>query len=159
MELKVDMLAMPKKSLYVFLTSLLGVLIFLVLHRALVFVWLYLLAGSFITSDLTYGQFLALDYFSLTITLMLGSWYGIWLGMYWFKAVYEENSHGGLVHHLATGTFFWNKAKNLQAKMSAAEDRLETDVWRLEDLANTALAQSQEPVKRKVVRKRTIRKV
>ena len=149
---------MAKKSLYIFLASLLGVMLFLVLHRVAVFFYLYLLAGGYITTGLEYYEFLALDYFSLTITLMLGAWYGIWLGLHWYEKVYEENSHGGLVHHLATEIFPSNRFKNLPVKVAVVERKLEANLRELENLAQAGAAQKSGPVKRKAPRKRAAAK-
>ncbi len=145
---------MAKKSLYIFLTSLLGVLLFLILHRLAVFFYLYLLAGGYLTTSLNYLEFLALDYFTLAITLLCGLWYGIWIGMYWFEKVYVEKSHGGLVHHLSQH-FGRGTPKNLETKISTVRQKIENDLWQLEDLTSTTLkaVANPAPIKRRIVRK------
>jgi len=89
-----------KKSLYVFLCSLLGMLLFLILHQIIAFGYLMLLYVNYPTFGLGMSlmDWLALDYFTLIIVLMLGMWYGIWLGMYWFGIVYEDQNHGFVGH-------------------------------------------------------------
>jgi len=151
---------MGKKSLYIFLTALLGVLLFLILHRLVIFFYLYLLAGGFITTPMSYLQFLALDYLTLFITLLFGAWYGIWLGMYWFEKVYVEKSHGGFFHHVSNN-YFYRAPKNLESKLSAVKKKIEDDLWQLEDLAKVSLkaVANPEPIKRKVVRKRAPKKL
>ena len=152
---------MFKKSLYLFLTALLGMLLFFILHRIVIFFYLYLLAGGYITTDMSFYQFLVLDYASLLVVMVLGVWYGIWLGSYWFRKVYVEGSHRGFVQHLKMGNY-WNQAppKNLEKKIIAVKHRLEDDLWQLEDLAKETVQQAEElgPLKRKVVRKRVVRK-
>lgn len=145
---------MAKKSLYVFLTSLLGVLLFLILHRLAIFFYLYLLAGGYVTTGMSYLQFLALDYLTLFFTLMFGAWYGIWLGMHWFEKVYVEKSHCGVIHHL-TDKYFFRTPKNLESKISAIKKKIEDDLWQLEDLAKVSLKEvsAPQPIKRKVIRK------
>lgn len=71
-----------KKSLYIFLTAILGVLLFLILHRLIVFVYLTLVAVDYpaFGVNFSYPQFLAFDYLTLIISLMLGAWYGVWRG-------------------------------------------------------------------------------
>lgn len=153
---------MPQKSFYVFLTSLLGVLLFLILHRVVVFIYLYLVAAGFGAESFDYLTFLLWDYFSLTITLMLGAWYGIWLGLHWFEKVYVEKSHGGLVAHLARHVWVGGRPKNLQSKLSSVKQRLNEDLWQLEDLANAGLSAKQdrpEPRVRRVVRKQAPKKL
>ena len=154
---------MAKKSLYVFLTSLLGVLMFLILHRVVVFFYLYLLAGGYISTSMDYYQFLALDYFSLVITLMLGAWYGIWLGLYWYGRVYEEMSHGGIVRHIHSKYFNFSQPKSMAGKMNEVKQRLRTDMWEMEDLVKTSAAMAETfkptPIKRRIVRKAAPKKV
>ncbi len=152
---------MAKKSFYVFLTALLGVLLFLIIDRIVVFFYLFLLEQGIIGTSLTYVQFAALDYSVLTIVLMFGCWYGIWLGLYWFRAVYEEGSHGGFIDHMARNYFPSGKNKNLGSRMVAVKQRLESDLWQLEDLADSSLIAAKSspvPVKRKVVRRAVLKK-
>ena len=152
---------MAKKSFYIFLTSILGALLFLIMHRLIVFVYLYLVATEVVFTGINYYVFLAWDYFSLIITMMLGLWYGIWLGLFWFRKVYEESSHGGLVHHLSKKIFKPSVPQELANKMSDIKERLEQDLWQLEDLTQTAAKDIQKisPVKRKVVRKKAPKKL
>lgn len=146
-----------KKSLYIFLTSILGVLLFLMLHRIIVFFYLLALSTDYARymPNLSYIEFLAIDYFTLVITLMLGAWYGIWLGLYWYEKVYEEGSHGGLVSHITE--HYWPKGRQaygLEPKIEAVKKKLEQDLWELEDLAKIAPPVYPEPIKKRVVRKR-----
>ena len=154
---------MVKKSLYLFLTSLLGVLLFLIIHRALFFIYIYMLGIGVVTTGMTYEQFLAIEYFSLTIVLMLGAWYGIWLGLYWFGIVYEEKSHRGFVHHLSTKYFFGYRPEVLEGRMARVKEHLEENLWQLEDLAKSAASSQLEvrprPIKRRVVRKKAPKKL
>ena len=85
-------------------------------------------AGA-ITTDMSYSQFLAIEYFTLTITMMLGAWYGIWLGLYWYEKVYEEKSHRGLVHHIAANYFPNFKPKVLENRMAQVKERLEENLF------------------------------
>src|ERR1035441_8624107 len=94
-----------RKSLYIFLTALLGVLMFMLLERLAAFFYWYLLAGGYIATSLSYPQIALFDYIILVLAMMFGAWYGVWLGLYWYRKVYEEESHPGLVGHLATHYF------------------------------------------------------
>lgn len=152
-----------KKSLYVFLSCMLGVMLFLAIHRIIIFLILIFssLSGNFYFG-LSYLEFLAIDYLTLMITLMLGAWYGIWLGTYWFEKVYEKRLHGGFVSLLANR--WWPKRMSkLRQKMVSATKHLENDVWELEDLVKdipqTASVKPVDVLKRKIVRKRPTRKV
>lgn len=148
-----------KKSLYVFLTSMLGMLLFLILHRIAVFLYLIVISSDYSQagSGLSYIEFLALDYFTLIITLLLGAWYGVWLGIYWFDKVYEEGSHGGLVNHITQN--YWPRSRYsyaLEPKIAQVRHKLEEDLLELQGLAKSipASAVSPEPIKKQIIRKK-----
>jgi len=152
-----------KKSLYVFLCSLLGMLMFLILHRLLVFAYLMLTAANpaVFGSSLSYLEILALDFASLLVVLMLGSWYGIALGLKWYEAVYEKGEHGGFVDHLVKA--YWPSQKshyNLKNKVEGVAKELKEDILELEYLAKTIKPVMREtvPIKRRIVRKKAAAK-
>ena len=152
---------MAKKSLYLFLIFFLGVLLFLILHRLVIFFYFYLLAGGYINPGISYLQFLVVDYFTLAIVLMFGAWYGIWLGMFWFEKVYVEKSHGGFAYHVSN-KYFPRTPKNLESKISAVRQKIENDLWQLEDLTEAgikAVVATPKPIKRRVVRKTAPKKL
>lgn len=151
---------MFKKSLYIFLTALMGVMLFVLLDRLVVFFYLFLLTYGYTATDMAYQQIQALDYFVLTLVMMGGAWYGIWVGLYWYSKVYEEKSHKGFVDHVATNYFPGNKPKIIHAEMSAVKERLQSDLWQLEDLSQQE-ALTEMPlaeVKPKTVRKRVVKR-
>jgi len=153
------MIQKNKKSLYIYLSSLMGVLLFLTLHRV-VFFFLSILGAYGIEplqSDVSSLLFMGIEYFTLILAMMLGAWYGIWVGLYWFEKVYVEGNHPGVVGHLADCC--WPAPKNryrLEAKLESAEKKLEADMWELESLAKAipVTIASPEPIKRRVVRKK-----
>lgn len=122
-----------KKSIYVFLCSLMGMLLFLILHRLAIFG--LMVASSFNPQILGINTItaLALDYFTMVLFLILGSWYGIWLGLYWYGVVYEKAEHDGLVHslskysipHFSSGAVLKNKIENLAEKIQEEVEELE----------------------------------
>jgi len=147
-----------KKSLYLFLSSMLGAILFLLLHRLLVFVILIAIIAlnghSFL--GLTFIQFAALDYFTLILVLMLGAWYGIWVGEYWYLKVYEEKVHGGVVSHLAT--VYWPRKKQweLHSKINSLAKEMRHEMWEIKDLEKSlpSVAETVKPIKRRVARKK-----
>lgn len=148
-----------KKSLYVFLCSLLGMLMFLILHRLLIFAYLLLASANpgVFYYNLTYLEILALDFFTLILAIMLGSWYGIALGIKWYEAIYEKGEHAGFIDHLVKE--YWPSAKNhynLKNKVESVTKELKDDVLRLEHLAKTIKPVIREtiPIKRRIVRRR-----
>ncbi len=148
-----------KKSLYLFLCSLLGVFLFLILHRIGVVVYLYLLSQGIGVASFRYWDFLVLDYMSLLVALLLGAWYGIWLGLYWYEKVYEEKSHGGFADHIARHIWPMRSPKALETKVAQVKERLEEDLWQLEELAERVVVENPKPKVRKVVRKRLSKKL
>jgi len=136
---------------------MLGTLLFLVLHRIIVFLYLVLAGPKLIPgSEGAYLMFSAVDYFTLVITLMLGAWYGIWIGMYWYEKVYEEESYKGVVDYIVNN--YWPRRKttaNLKSKIAATQQKLETDLWELEGLTENL---TRVKVKPKGIKKRIVRK-
>ncbi len=146
-----------KKSLYILLCSLMGALLFLILHRIVVFVYLGLLDYNYsaFSLNLSYIEFLALDYFTLILALLGGMWYGIWVGVFWYESIYQHNTHGGFVDHLIVR--FWPskaEASSLKSRISAASKKVEDDVWNLEDLAKDAVSPTPVSVKKRIVRRK-----
>ncbi len=97
---------MKRKSLYIFLTSLLGMLLFLMLHRSLFVV--YEILGNFFPGNIIFDVqpqvIFSIDFFSMILAMFIGGWYGVWLGLDWYKMIYEEREgrqwfHGFLPHH------------------------------------------------------------
>jgi hypothetical protein len=150
-----------KKSFYILLSAILGMLLFLMLDRIAVFFYLFLIAGGFISANINFAAFAVLDYFFSLLFCLLGAWYGIWLGLYWFRRVYEEGSHGGVIDHITKNYFFPHPPKQLDTKISAVRERLEKDLWQLEDLATETLVRtvSPKPIKRRIVRKKAPKKL
>lgn len=148
-----------KKSLYVFLCSILGILIFLVIHRLILIVY-FLIAAAY--PQAFYGnmenlEFIAADFITLFLVLIFGSWYGIWLGLKWYESVYENAEYTGFVDYLIRA--YWPSAKkdyNLQQKVQSVVNELGDDVLELKHLAKTIkpVLREVKPIKRSVNRKR-----
>ncbi len=154
-----------QKSLYIFLSSLLGMLLFLIIHRLVVFCLLILQSSGnkVFTLNMPYLEFLAWDYFSLLLTLLAGAWYGIWVGSYWYEKVYNEGSHLGLVGHITEN--YWPKTtsyKDIKSKISEVKKTIHTELWQLEDLnktLNSELSSRKKPLARKkVIKRKTLKK-
>ncbi len=149
---------MPKaarKSLYIFLSSLMGALLFLILQRILAsFYWLALSYDySSWSFGLTYVQLLAMDYTFLLLAVFLGTWYGIWVGIFWYEGIYERKQHFGFTHHLIKN--YWpvqEPAYNLRERVAKTAQKVEKELWELEDLAKQ-IPDRPAPRKRVVRRK------
>lgn len=108
-----------KRSFYIFLSSLLGVMLFILLERSL-FLLAFLLGMNVLTP-----QFAQIDYIAFIVASILGLWYGIWVGLYWYTIVYEEGSHPGMLRGI-WGSF---------SRQSGDRGVLTTEkTWDLEDL-------------------------
>lgn len=108
-----------KKSFYVFLCGLLGMMLFILLQRSL-FLLAYLLGWN-VLSD----SFQQVDYTSFVAAMFLGLWYGIWVGLYWYQVVYEDRSVNGMFRGL------WNKLGGNSMDRAIREP---SETWDLEDL-------------------------
>jgi hypothetical protein len=149
-----------RKSLYIFLSCILGSMLFLILHRLVYFVYSMLLdrAYSIFSFGLSPLEFMALDYLTMILAFLLGGWYGIWLGIYWYDMVYEKGYAGGLVDHVASHVFHSQpthvpSANNI--RILATTRKIEHDLDELESLADTGKVElkSPAPIKRKIARK------
>lgn len=75
-----------RKSFYIFLAMVLGVLLFLMVQRA-IFIAAYLFGA-----DIASLSAQAISVLTTAIAVAFGAWYGVWLGLIWYAAVYEERS-------------------------------------------------------------------
>ena len=137
-----------KKSLYIFLSCILGVALFLILDRIIIFAYAYLITAGIMSASFVYGKFIFIDVFSLILSAMAGAWYGIWLGMNWYSQVYEVGSHGGFADHLAKKLWPVSKPKNLGSKLASVKEHLEKDLWQLESLAKSTSVEAEKPAPR-----------
>lgn len=109
-----------KKSFYVFLCGLLGMLLFILLQRSLFL--LAFLAGV----DVLSFDFQRLDYFTFVLATFSGLWYGIWLGLHWYFVVYEEMSVSGVLSGLFRSF----------GRRKVAFNESRGNNWNLDDLVN-----------------------
>lgn len=79
------------KSLYIFLCSLLGMLLFYIIHRAVALIWVSLIQYDPIY-NLGFDGLQQLGFYLMTsvAAILIGGWYGVWLGLYWHELVYER---------------------------------------------------------------------
>lgn len=98
-----------RKALYLFLSSLLGMLLVLMFHRS-AFVIFDILGDFFPTSTIlnpNYYYVAVADFLTMLLAMFIGGWYGIWLGLHWYKMVYEDREtrswfHGFIPHFWRT---------------------------------------------------------
>lgn len=147
-----------KKSVYVFLCSLMGVLLFLILDRIAVLSYLILVMyGVFHWSgNYSYIEFVAIDYIVVFFAMFCGSWYGIWLGTYWYQQVYELGAIKGAFGHLRHRLF---PAKpgygDLKTRVEELKQELSEDLSEAQVLVRQMPKEilNPEPLKRRAPRK------
>lgn len=148
-----------RRSLYVFLSSLLGVLLFIILHRLLVFGYVLLLDSSYsvFSFGMSFLELLALEYLTLIVAVILGGWYGTWLGLYWYGAVYEKKHYGGFVEFVSSSILPVNyESRRLQRRIAEVSEKMEDNFEKIHDFTATIKPTpvKSAPVKRRVVRTR-----
>lgn len=116
-----------KKSFYVFLTSLLGILLFVTIQKSLALIGIILLnldynLYSFGTNP---TQIHALNIATMMLALFLGGWYGVWIGLHWYKVVYEQGKTGWL--HGLSGGFFNHSEKVAHKPVAKIVKRVATN--------------------------------
>ena len=143
-----------RRSLYLILSGLMGLLMFFILHRIVIFFYLLLSTASNVYFP--YERFVFWDSLSLIIVLIGGTFYGLWIGEFWYGAVYHENVHGGLVDSI--NRLIWRdrpksvEVKSYQRKLETVAEKLEDNLSTLENL----IEQPPMAVLPKRVLKRTI---
>ncbi|MBL8030362.1 MAG: hypothetical protein JNN11_03880 [Candidatus Doudnabacteria bacterium] len=129
-----------RRSIYLILSGLMGLLIFFILHRIAIFLYLLIVTSADVFFE--YNTFLLWDYITLSFSMVVGLVYGMWIGEYWYKVVYHENTHNGLIDHI--GSFFTGKSKSkpeiFENKLEHVALRLENNLNDLEALAKQAPA-------------------
>jgi hypothetical protein len=89
------------KALYLFLCSILGMVLFAMLHRAIFVLYdLLIFVDSTFSFNMSSLNIQILDFCTLLIALFLGGWYGTLLGIDWYAMVYGPNAEkpAGLFH-------------------------------------------------------------
>ncbi|HEX3096019.1 MAG TPA: hypothetical protein VHQ20_02775 [Patescibacteria group bacterium] len=165
------------KGLYLFLCSLLGMILLIMLHRAIFILYELLLIIDFKTYSLGMSSSVIalIDFFTMLIAIFLGGWYGIVLGIDWYAMVYGPNAEhpAGLFH--AFKPHHWrgpkkekkSSAKTATMTMPVAETTVKVPVaekvreWTFDELLKPRVESKTEPKKRasaKSAAKKTIRK-
>lgn len=164
-----------RKALYLLLSSLLGMLLVLMFHRA-VFVIYEILGDMFpinpiLNIDLLYVA--VADFFTMLLAMFFGSWYGIWLGMHWYKIIYEDRGftswfHGFVPHHWRSKPVKDVSAtrprtivahgKTSDGFRTMRPTRIEP-VWSFEDFKKAEKPVAKKRVAKKTAAKKRVRKV
>lgn len=149
-----------KKSLYVFLTTLLGVLLFFTIQRAAALVSLLLVNTDYGTYSLNISplDLHALNVSTILLAVFFGGWYGVWLGLHWYEYVYETEHKGWLFG--ITGNLFNHNpipAKTVINKVNEPSNKVHTTLkasspqthkhWELDDLLPKKSMDMQAPSK------------
>ena len=172
-----------RKALYLFLSSLLGMLLVLMFHRS-AFVIFDILGDYYPASTLlnpNYYYVALADFCTMLLAMFIGGWYGIWLGLHWYKMVYEDREvrtwfHGFIPHFWRThkvkdnpAAAAANGAPRKLIASSAPDDVFKMirptnikPVWSFDDfktVERTDKPLAKKRVVRKVAKKRVVRKI
>ena len=137
-----------KKALYVFLCSLLGILLFVTLERSLLFI--YITVNDVVYNmSMTTETLALLNAVAVLIFGFIGGWYGTSLGLYWYKLVYEDGERAGLVDSISARIIDALSRKDSQPKKSSASVPSKLD-WpeelsELQTRANAVRAARKKP--------------
>lgn len=163
------------KALYIFLCSILGLILFMIFHRALVVIYYLVLDNNFqkFSFGMTAGDIQILDFLTMLVALFLGGWYGVWLGLHWYNLVYEGEHQPGLFHGFIP--HHWRKSERARRSAErapvlttkpvhvpvAGSDKafeklasMKTNLpWDLDDLGDSDVKLVRKPVRKRVARK------
>ena len=112
------------KALYLFLCAILGMVLFVMLQRAILFLYNLLI---FVDSTYAFGMssaaILGLDFFTLLLALFLGGWYGTMMGIDWYAMIYGPNAEvqAGLFHGFLPHNWRGKKARKGSAKSQSTK--------------------------------------
>lgn len=163
------------KALYLFLCSILGMVLFAMLHRAVFVLYDVILILDYDTYSFGMSQamILAVDFFTMLGALFFGGWYGTLLGIDWYSSVYGVNaeSKAGLFHGIVPHN--WRKPSKKQpelvmpnpavtkvavkssVKATPKSPIASTSTWDFDDF----LKATPEPKKRVAAKKPAVKKV
>ncbi len=161
------------KALYLYLCSILGMVLFAMLHRAVFVLYDLLLVVDFDTYSfgMSSGTILTLDFTTMLLILFIGGWYGIALGIEWYSMVYGPNAekpaglfHGFIPHHWrgkrshSKKTFHNNTPEAEMNTTSVTVPVAESRSWSFEDLITPSQPVKKKTAVRKPVAKKVVRK-
>jgi hypothetical protein len=124
-----------KRILYISLTIVLGILLFVVIQQS--FALLYYILISFDYARYGFGfspitfRFV---YLGTTIaSVFVGGLYGVWLGRYWFNLVYQQRAGRGFMPPLRNSSFPAQRVTPKVKVQSSARKEI-SEAWDLDDL-------------------------
>ncbi len=159
------------KALYLFLCSILGMVLFGMLHRSVFVLYDLLLTVDYDTYSfgMPQGAIPALDFTTMLLMLFLGGWYGVVLGLEWYALVYGPNAQApaGLFHGFVPHNWRGRKKAKASSRMESLNSFMapapaasvstvkvpvaESQAWSFDDFITPA-------AKKKTTRKNTARK-
>ena len=176
-----------RKALYVFLSSLLGMLLLLMFHRS-TFV-IYEIIGDFYPAqvwlNLPYEYVVMADFFTMLLAMFIGGWYGVWLGLNWYTIVYEDKAvtrwfHGFIPHNWRDSNPKNQRAESQEQTLAKSigsvpkrivvtprmesfetfRSRRPDTSWNFDDVAETPVPKvaKKAPAKKRVAKKRVAKK-
>lgn len=115
------------KALYLLLTSIVGILLFVLLQRAALTIWVILSSYSMagLSGKVSDAALQMIDGYSMLIALFVGAWYGIWVGLNWHQELYGDDRAPRMLHrflpHSMRPSVYSDALTNLSVSEQTAE--------------------------------------
>lgn len=124
-----------KRILYISLTVVLGILLFLVIQQSLALLYYILISFDYARYGFGFSPItFRFIYLGATLaSVVVGALYGIWLGRYWFALVYEQRAGRGFMPPLRNSSFPTQRVV-VKPKLQPATKKDISEAWDLDDL-------------------------
>ena len=140
-----------KRILYISLTVVLGILLFLVIQQSLALLYYILISFDYARYGFGFSPItFRFIYLGATLaSVLVGGLYGVWLGRYWFALVYEQRDGRGFMPPLRNSSFPTQQVTPKVKVQTAARKEI-SEAWDLDDLlapkqATTSIASVLKP--------------
>ena len=130
-----------RKSLYVFLCSLLGVMLFVMLQKSALLL-LTLLTNAQETQQAFRSDIPVFDTLTFLLALFFGGWYGVWLGLHWYDIVYESGRGGilrSMFSHVRDLSYLSRSSNRPASERPAKAVTAHEPRWQFDDLVQSKL--------------------
>ncbi len=132
-----------KKALYLFLCAVLGIIMFSFIQQSFWIIYVDLAAAGYLPQ---LNALNPLPLVTLLAAFLLGMWYGIWLGLYWYEIVYERGGARWFYAFSGRGKKTAPaSAERLPWEKPGTSSRADSSRWRLDDLLNDTSKLVPEP--------------
>lgn len=129
-----------KRAFYVFLSGLMGVLLFLVMQRSIWLLWVIFFSHSPAMTSLQIVDdsqgYVLLDSITLVLAVVFGGWYGVWLGLHWYDVAYVEKTYKGLITRFVGFVSVKSPKKTKVSMKSSPVQNEYAAFWNIQDVSS-----------------------